>query len=148
MSKLREFGSISGRSIMHRQAATSGQGRRLKGRSGANIVRFLWILGYLSVGLGALFSTFFYPDLLSILRSQRDSIQPYVLSQVFSPNTYSYLQSFGIDLTFSSLEVLCVPFSLGSSPNLKLVTLQLETVFNRCKDNVEEVVKSDCIVSH
>lgn len=66
---------------MHRQAATSGQGRRLKGRSGANIVRFLWILGYLSVGLGALFSTFFYPDLLSILRSQRDSIQPYVLSQ-------------------------------------------------------------------
>ena len=68
---------------MHRQAASSGQGRRLKGRSGATIVRFLWMLGYLSVGLGALFSTFFYPDLLHMLRSQRDTIHPYVLSQVF-----------------------------------------------------------------
>lgn len=61
---------------MHRQAATSGQGRRLKVRAGANIVRFLWMLGYLSVGLGALFSTFFYPDLLFMLRPQRDTVQP------------------------------------------------------------------------
>jgi hypothetical protein len=70
---------------MHRQAATSGQGRRLKVRSGANIVRFLWLLGYLSVGLGALFSTFFYPDLLFMLRPQRDTVQPelHVVAQVF-----------------------------------------------------------------
>lgn len=68
---------------MHRQGATTGQARRHRGRSGASVVRFLWMLGYLSVGLGALFSTFFYPDLLSILRTQREAVSPYVFSQVF-----------------------------------------------------------------
>jgi hypothetical protein len=39
----------------------------------------LWISGYLTITLGALFSTYFYPDLLSILHSQKLSVQPYVL---------------------------------------------------------------------
>lgn len=72
---------------MHRQGATSGQARRHRGRSGGLVVRFLWILGYLSVGLGALFSTFFYPDVLSLLRSQREPVSSRVFSQVFLLST-------------------------------------------------------------
>lgn len=84
---------------MHRQGATSGQARRHRGRSGGLVVRFLWILGYLSVGLGALFSTFFYPDVLSLLRSQREPVSSRVFSQVFLLSTcigceflYGYFQ--------------------------------------------------------
>jgi hypothetical protein len=69
------------------QQAALGQGRRQKARSvgGGALVRMLWISGYLTVTLGALFSTFFYPELLSILRSQKLSVQPYVLPKVSSP---------------------------------------------------------------
>ncbi|KAH9565286.1 hypothetical protein CY35_04G070300 [Sphagnum magellanicum] len=63
------------------QQVALGQGHRQKARSvgGGALVRMLWISGYLTVTLGALFSTFFYPDLLSILRSRKLSVQPYVL---------------------------------------------------------------------
>jgi hypothetical protein len=63
------------------QQLALGQGRRQKARSvgGGALVHMLWISGYLTITLGALFSTFFYPDLLSILRSQKLSVQPYVL---------------------------------------------------------------------
>lgn len=69
------------------QQAALGQGRRQKARpvGGGALVRMLWISGYLTVTLGALFSTFFYPELLSILRSQKLSVQPYVLPKVSSP---------------------------------------------------------------
>lgn len=84
MGKLR-FGSLSERSTMHRHASqhTSSLGRRLRVRSGAGLIGFLWMLGYVSVVLGALFSTFFFPDILSMLRSQRSSMQSHMLYQVF-----------------------------------------------------------------
>ncbi|CAK9859271.1 unnamed protein product [Sphagnum jensenii] len=60
--------------------AVLGHGRRQKARSGGGcLIRLLWISGYLTVTLGALFSTFFYPDLLSILRTRNLNVQPYVL---------------------------------------------------------------------
>ncbi|KAG0577149.1 hypothetical protein KC19_5G134800 [Ceratodon purpureus] len=107
---------------MHRQAATSGQGRRLRGRSVANIVRFLWILGYLSVGLGALFSTFFYPDLLSIWRSQRETIQPYVLPQ---------RGEYGVQPRTGELRLKqeVVPPQLTQSPSKDVESLELKKLW-------------------
>lgn len=93
MGKLRRFGSLSERSIMHRHASqqTSSLGRRLRVRSGASLIGYFWMLGYTSVVLGALFSTVFFPEMLSMLRSQRSTMQPYMLSQVFlgAPNPVS-----------------------------------------------------------
>lgn len=69
---------------MHRQAQNQalGQGRRLRVRSQAGFKRFLWMLGYIIVGLGTLFTTFFFPNLRSLLRSHRQTVQPYLLPQV------------------------------------------------------------------
>ncbi len=76
-------------SMQHWQAqhqAVLGHGRRQKARSGGGcLIRLLWISGYLTVTLGALFSTFFYPDLLSILRTRNLNVQPYVLPKVSAP---------------------------------------------------------------
>ncbi|XP_024378475.1 O-fucosyltransferase 38 isoform X1 [Physcomitrium patens] len=78
-----EVPSQEQRSTMHRHASqhTSSLGRRLRVRSGAGLIGFLWMLGYVSVVLGALFSTFFFPDILSMLRSQRSSMQSHMLYQ-------------------------------------------------------------------
>lgn len=90
---LRRFAFLSERSSLHRQAQHQAlvQGRRVKVRAGTLLVRFLWMTGYLSVVLGALFSTFFFPDLFSILRSQSDSLPPYLLPKVFLPTSSSTL---------------------------------------------------------
>uniref|UniRef100_A0A7I4E1G3 O-fucosyltransferase family protein n=1 Tax=Physcomitrium patens TaxID=3218 RepID=A0A7I4E1G3_PHYPA len=111
MGKLRRFGSLSERSIMHRHASpqTSSLGRRLRVRSGASLIGYFWMLGYTSVVLGALFSTVFFPEMLSMLRSQRSTMQPYMLSQPGDHGIQPRTDELSLKQEFRSLRLSQLP---------------------------------------